>query len=164
LTLALKTLNKEPRYARQYSYYRLQAWSCFDIDGEASSFWAFCDHGKGPGDWSPYLAASGSFTPYFLDPTSVTPSKAIEAIRAGAQDFEYLLLLKQAVAVLRLNKANPMRLADGQRLLDAAYQRVIDAPQAKVMEWAVAKPRTAADEVRAEIGSWLEQAEPAAAR
>ena len=64
-----------------YAYYRLQAWLCWKYGATGSSFWSFCD----------------SYTLLFLDANSVTPGKQMEAIREGVEDYEYLVMLKDAI-------------------------------------------------------------------
>ncbi|MFV2066994.1 MAG: discoidin domain-containing protein, partial [Pirellulales bacterium] len=75
-----------------YAYYRLQAWTCFDMGAESSFFWAFADTGGG-NSWNEYLGKRVSYTPLFLTPDSVTAGKHMEAIRESVEDFEYLAML-----------------------------------------------------------------------
>jgi hypothetical protein len=56
-----------------YSYYRLQAWHCWQAGATGSFFWAFGDN-SGASSWNEYFAKAGPFTPLFLDDTSVTPA------------------------------------------------------------------------------------------
>ena len=79
-----------------YSYYRLQAWHCWQIGGTGSFFWAFGDN-SGSSSWNEYLAAhNGPFTPLFLDAETVVAGKQMEAIRESVEDFEYFVMLRRA--------------------------------------------------------------------
>ena len=77
-----------------YSYYLAQAWDAFRLDAKASCFWCFTDT-RGVSCWNEYPgAAAGPYCPSYIDDTSVTTSKSMEAIREGSQDHEYLTMLK----------------------------------------------------------------------
>ena len=83
-----------------YSYYRLQAWHCWQIGAVGSSFWAFADN-SGASSWNEYLVNVGPFTPLFLDQRTVTAGKAMEAIRESVEDYETLAMLQKAVGRAR---------------------------------------------------------------
>ena len=95
-TLNFYSCSGPARLLDPYSYYRLQAWHCWQIGATASFFWAFGDNRRVilvervPG-------SVGPFTPLFLDETSVTAGKQMEAIREGVEDYEYFVLLRNAV-------------------------------------------------------------------
>ena len=79
-----------------YAYYRLQPWLCWKWNADASYYWAFGDNGK-YSTWNEYLGARPAYTPLFIEETTVTAAKEMEAIREGIEDFEYLVMLRQAV-------------------------------------------------------------------
>lgn len=130
-----------------YSYIRLQAWACWDMGAESTLFWSFCDTGRG-NPWNPYLAYSMNFAPMFLAPDSVTPGKHMEALRESVEDFEYFVMLKDAIA--KTNTFNPA-LPKANELLQYGARRVLDATNANKLNWSDDKDRWIAEEVRLEI-------------
>jgi hypothetical protein len=137
-----------------YSYYRLQAWSCFQIGAAGSHFWAFGDTGGGS-SWNEYALNGDAYTPLFIDPTSVTNSKHMEAIREGAEDFEYLVRLRDRVHATQQDNPAHKNLAHAVATLQTAAQRVLDADGAGGLFWTDRKDRGIADLVRIEIGEAL---------
>jgi hypothetical protein len=138
-----------------YSYYRLQAWHCFELGAGGSHFWAFSDSADGS-SWNEYAINRDAYTPLFIDRTSVTSSKHMEAIREGVEDFEYLVRLRERIQATE--RANPGHsfLARARSILDSAVHRVLDAEEASELRWAIRKDRSIADAVRFEIGQALE--------
>jgi hypothetical protein len=133
-----------------YSYYRLQAWQSFAIDGIGSAFWAFADNG-GASSWNELTAKETSFTPLFLGPDSVTSGKHMEALVESAHDFEVLSLLRDA---LEGAGAGP-EANRGRELLRDGPARVLDAAGAGSVKWADPKDRSLADEVRTKAADAL---------
>jgi hypothetical protein len=148
--LAFYSCSGPARSMDPYTYYRLQAWSCWQYQGNGSYFWAFGDGGGGS-SWNEYPLAGAAYVPYFLDAVSVTPGKHMEAAREGIEDFEYLHLLSRRIAELEKAGRNPAALARAKALLEEAPQKVCEAPGAKFMNWNLDKDRTLADRVRREV-------------
>ena len=95
-------------------------------------FWAFGD-GGGASSWSPYSTNSiqSSYSPLFLDKTTVTAGKHMEAIREGVEDYEYFSLLRDAI-----EKATSAGRFDdvvdrAKSLLTNAQNEVLSAPWRK---------------------------------
>lgn len=130
-----------------YSYVRLQAWTAWDMGAEATSFWAFGGTGGG-NPWNPYAATGVNYAPMFLAPDSVTPGKHMEALRESVEDFEYFVMLKDAIAKTKPN--NPV-LPKAKELLKSGARRVLDAENANKLNWSDVKNRWIAEEVRLEI-------------
>lgn len=130
-----------------YAYIRLQAWSCWDMGAESTSFWAFSDAGGG-NPWNPYAAPSVNYAPMFLAPDSVTPGKHMEALRESVQDFEYFVMLRDAIA--KAKPGNPA-LPKAKEFLTSGAGRVLDAENANKLNWSDEKNRWIAEEVRLEI-------------
>lgn len=130
-----------------YSYVRLQAWTCWDMGAESTFFWAFGDTGGG-NTWNPYAAPGMNFAPMFLAPDSVTPGKHMEALRESVEDFEYFVMLKDAIA--KANPGNPA-LPKAKELLQSGARRVLDAKNANKLNWSDDKDRWIAEKVRLEI-------------
>lgn len=138
-----------------YSYFRLQAWACARYGAKSSFFWAFSD-GGGASSWNGY-ATRRAFAPYYLDAKSVTPAKQMEAIREGTQDYEYLVMLKQAIEKARNDggKTDLVRQADD--LLKTAAERVDRSAEPRQnTDWDSKIDRTVADTVRLEVLDALE--------
>lgn len=133
-----------------YSYYRLQAWHAWHVGGTGSFFWAFGDHGKAS-SWNEYLAVAGPYTPLFLDEQSVTAGKHMEAIRESAQDYEYLVLLREAVRRAKSSGRGGAEVAAAQRLLDDGVAEILASPGADQIQWHAAKDRTKADALRVKL-------------
>lgn len=133
-----------------YSYHRLQAWHSWQVGGNGSFFWAFGDSG-GASSWNEYFAKSGPYTPLFLDSESVTAGKHMESIRESAQDYEYLVMLREAVRQSEAAGRNDATLRHARELVQNAAARVLDAEGAKDLKWHEPKDRGTADRVRSEI-------------
>jgi hypothetical protein len=133
-----------------YSYYRLQAWHCWHIGGTGSFFWAFGDN-SGASSWNEYFAKSGPFTPLFLDDTSVTAGKQMEAIRESVEDYEYFVMLKRAVERAKETGRSDAALAQAENLLETAAAAVVAVDGADQIRWHQPKDRTIADRTRVKI-------------
>jgi hypothetical protein len=126
-----------------YSYYLLQAWHSFKIGAKGSAFWAFGDTG-GVSSWNEYpFTRHGSWSPLYLDGTSVTASKYMEAIRESVEDYEYLVMLRSHV--------EETGSAVAQELLATAADRVLEGENEANYLWEEEKDRSVADQVRIEI-------------
>ncbi len=133
-----------------YSYYRLQAWHTWAVGGTGMFFWAFGDNG-GASSWNEYSAKHGPYTPLFLDDQSVTPGKHMEAIREGVEDYEYFVLLRQAVERAHAAGRKDAVVRQAERLLQQAARQVLTAEGADRLRWHEPKDRTVADRVRVEL-------------
>jgi len=134
-----------------YAYHRMQAWFCFKYGATGEGFWAFGDS-NGASSWNEYLAGRGAYTPLFIDETSVTRGKHMEAVRAGVQDYEYLAMLRDRIADLARRRPDDPRLPVARKLLASAADRVTAAMTSPVLiNWPKAKDRGTADEVRVEV-------------
>lgn len=133
-----------------YSYYLAQAWDAFRLGAKASCFWCFTDTG-GVSCWNEYPAGgAGPYCPSYIDDTSVTTSKYIEAIREGAQDYEYMTMLATRVAELE-NRVPAARLAKARELLATGPDRVLAGEKGTNWRWDEVKDRAAQDQVRIEV-------------
>ena len=134
-----------------FSFYLVQEWHCFKIGAKGSCFWAFGDSG-GVSCWNEYPAAgNGPYCPTYIDDTSVTAAKYMEAIREGVEDYEYLTMLQGRVAELEAKGIGADRLADAKRLLATACDRVMAMEDGPNYRWDEEKDRGVADRVRVEI-------------
>ncbi len=133
-----------------YSYYRLQAWHSWHVGGTGSFFWAFGDN-SGASSWNEYFAKAGPFTPLFLDDTSVTAGKHMEAIRESVEDYEYLVMLRRAVDQAKQEGHSDAAITQAEKLLETAAATVLQAGGAERLRWHEPKDRTVADRMRVKI-------------
>ncbi len=133
-----------------YSYYRLQAWQAWDIGGTGSFFWAFGDN-SGASSWNEYFTSRGPYTPLFLDDRSVTAGKHMEAIRESVEDYEYFVMLREAVRRAKAGGVGDAALRRAEQLLRGAAGEVLAGKGAMELTWHAAKDRTLADAVRVRI-------------
>jgi len=133
-----------------YAYHRLQAWQCWQEGATGSFFWAFSDN-CGASSWNEYFAAAGPFTPLFLDDTSVTAGKHMEAIRESVEDYEYLVMLRAAVARAKAASRTDAAVSTAEAMLADGARQVLSAEGVNNLRWADAKDRTLADAVRVKI-------------
>jgi hypothetical protein len=147
---ARSSLDSDP-----YTYYRLQAWQVFSINGTGSAFWSFASNG----DTDPFNDLAGtqvSYTPLFLASSSVTAAKQMEAIAESAHDFEILSMLRDRT----MSERETARIAPLERaslLLSQGIPAVLDAEGANDVDWSTPKDRTLADSVRLAAALLLEE-------
>jgi hypothetical protein len=150
-TLNFYSCSGPARLLDPYSYYRLQAWHCWQIGATGSFFWAFGDN-SGSSSWNEYAAVHSSpYTPLFLDDETVVAGKQMEAIRESVEDFEYFVMLRRAAEQAKAAGRSAAAVAKAEVLLNGGAQRVLDAPGATMLRWRDKKDRTVADNVRREI-------------
>ncbi|MBW2701459.1 MAG: hypothetical protein JRF33_11640 [Deltaproteobacteria bacterium] len=149
-TLEFYSCSGPGRLLDPYAYQRMQAWTAWQNGASAMYFWAFGDNG-GVSSWNEYaLLSTRGYSPSFLDDTSITTSKHMEAIREGIQDYEYLYMLREAIAEAETNGAEPALLQQASDLLDGLPTSVLPPPDASIY-WADDLDRNAADDARVEI-------------
>lgn len=134
-----------------FSYYLMQEWHAFGIGGIGSNFWAFGDNGR-VSCWNEYPApGNGPYCPTYIDDTSITAAKYMEAIREGIEDYEYLTMLRARVAELEADGIGEERLATARELLATAVDRVMAMDTQPNYRWDEVKDRAVQDRVRIEI-------------
>ena len=149
--LAFYSCNIGARLADPYSYFRLQAWTAWQYGATGSFFWSFSDSGGGS-SWNEYaMTHSTCYTPLFLEPSTVTNSKQMEAIRESAEDYEYFVMLRDRIAAAEKAGRKGAAVERAKKLLATAADRVLGAPDADKLMWAEPKDRSIADKVRVEI-------------
>lgn len=139
-----------------YSYHRMQAWECWKYQAEATYFWALSDTGGGS-SWNEYAAPGTDYCPFFLDAVSVTPGKHMESIRESVEDFEYLVMLRGAIAQAEEANKPAETIAKARALLEEAPGRVLEASRAGALNWKEPLDRDVADRARLEILEMLTQ-------
>ena len=159
--LAVYGASGPARLLDPYTYQRLQAWACADIGAKSSFFWSFSDDADGH-SWNEYATTKAPYSPFFLSSTEVTISKHTEAIREGAEDFEYLALLRHRVAALEASDANHPGLAEAAAFIGASIAAVLQSPGATDVQWTSDKNRSSAERMRLAIAAAIEWLTPTA--
>lgn len=150
-TLEFYSCSGPMRLLDPYLYCRLQAWTCWQYGATASYFWAFGDDGQGS-SWNEYGAERTAYTPVFLDATSVTAGKHMEAIRESVEDYEYLAMLQEAIDGAAERGVDASIIDGAKRLLEEAPKLVCEAYEADAGFWWKADcDRTTADTMRKEL-------------
>ena len=149
-TLEFYSCSGPSRLLDPYAYHRLQAWLAWQYGGSAMYYWALGSNG-GWSSWNEFgLRGNRTYTPFFVDDTSVTTGKHAEAIREGIEDYEYLFMLTLAIADAPAAGVDPMVVSQAQTLLDTVATRVHPATLTSIM-WSDALDRTVADQARVDI-------------
>lgn len=149
-TLEFYSCSGPMRLLDPYYYLRLQAWTAWQHGASAMYFWAFSDNG-GVSSWNEYaLMSARAYSPSFLDETSITTSKHMEAAREGVEDFEYLYMLQQAIAQAHGNGTDPAIIQQAQELLNRLPDQVLPPAETSIY-WTDPLDRTEADQARVEI-------------
>ena len=150
-------------------YYRAQAWQVFDMGGNGSFFWAFgCGGGQGD-SWHPYTQVC-EYSPYYVSKTDVMAAKQSEGILEGAQDHEYLSMLKDRVAELKKAGKKSADIDAAEKLIVEGPRRVVNAYAAdengkrikfsilvSQVHWTKNNDRSVTDKVRIEVLRMLEK-------
>ncbi|HOK10583.1 MAG TPA: hypothetical protein PLJ10_13100 [Candidatus Hydrogenedens sp.] len=137
-----------------FSYCRLQAWDCWRYGARATYFWAFADS-AGASSWNDYLCTRNTYTPLFIDETSVTPGKHLEAMREGIEDYEYLLMLDKAI---KEGKGSESTRQKAESLLRELPEKVLATmPENGRLFWRESKNPEIVDPIRQQILQILNQ-------
>ena len=150
IALELYSCSGPARLLDPYGYYRLQAWTCWQHGAEATYFWALADAGGAP-SWNEYAAKRNAYTPLFIDATSVTAGKHMEACREGVEDFECFVMLRDAIAEAEAKGVESESLNGARKLLTELPGRVCEAGATDSFRWSEDIDRTVADKARVEV-------------
>ncbi|MCL4217546.1 MAG: hypothetical protein KJ052_11165, partial [Candidatus Hydrogenedentes bacterium] len=132
---------------------------CWRFGAPSSYFWAFGDSG-GSWSWNEYRNQRNGYTPLFIDGNGVTPGKHLEACREGIQDYEYLIMLEQAIAKARDAGRDGAAVREAQSLLDTLPLEVCQEGYLPSFYWPDELDRTRADLAREKIAEALVALEP----
>ena len=152
-TLWLYSCHGPSRLLDPATYHRGQMWHAFDMGAVGAFYWALgC--GGGIGDsFKAYSQSGTEYSPFFVSPTGVMPSKHSEGIREGVQDYEYMVMLREKIAELR-RKGKTAQADKAQAVLDSSLARVFDMIKSAGSaweSWAKEKDRSVMDEARIAI-------------
>lgn len=101
-----------------YGYFRRQAWHAFRESMVGSGYWALSDSRHKAGSWDDFAPKGTMYSIIYWDKNGVTDSKQLEGIREGIEDYEYLVMLRKAIA----SATDSEKAAKAQAVLD----RVVD--------------------------------------
>ncbi len=148
--LNLYSCSGPQRLLDPYAYCLLQAWDAARIGARSSFFWAMGD-GRGVSSWNEYYLGGNSYSPLFLDPDepNVTTGRHLEAIALGAQDFEYVVMLREKIEKLR--GTNSERTDAMTRELDSLILKTLAGTTGESLEWKETQDRSLADAARVRI-------------
>jgi hypothetical protein len=134
-----------------YAYYRLHAWSCWQYGATVQYFWCLTDTGLGS-SWNEFASKRPgyAFSLVFLDGTSITAAKPMEAAREGIEDYEYFVMLKSVLAAAEKNGVPGELIAKAKSLLTDVPVQVIEKAGTN-LEWNAKIDRDIADKVRVEV-------------
>lgn len=154
-TLWLYSCSGPARLLDPLTYYRAQMWRAFQMGAEGCFYWAFgC--GGGIGDsWRAYLQRT-EYSPYFVSATDVMEAKQSAAIREGVQDYEYLRMLRDKLAVERKLGKNTAWIREAEDMLERGVADVLLEVRPDNLRWEVAKDRGRMDQARLRILDLLE--------
>jgi hypothetical protein len=135
-----------------YSYYRLQAWTCWQYGAKGMHLWAFSDVGGGS-SWNEFSSKrpGSNYCPFFIDSEGVTAAKYFEACREGIEDYEYFVMLKDAVTQAEKMGVGGELLNKAKRMLSELPEQVVKKGTGKKLRWNEKVNRQAADEARLHI-------------
>jgi hypothetical protein len=132
------------------NYYRDQAWRVFSIGGSGMGFWAFCDISGAPTAWNDYQIPI-SYSPAFLDKTTVYNSVHWDAVREGVEDFEELAMLRDAIE----KSTNSAVKSQAQTVLDDAVKTITSTDSTAFWQTETAPDRV--DQQLQKVRSMLEK-------
>jgi hypothetical protein len=121
-----------------------------------SCYWAFGCAGKLGSSWNAYAQPGIEYSPYFVGQASVTDGKHMEAIREGVEDYEYFVLLRNAVNRLERRGVRNQTVASARKLLEDGPRRVTEKITSGSLAWREDKDRSIMDTVRVEVLDALE--------
>ncbi len=134
-----------------YDYFRGQFWWSVAYGSKGSFYWAFGDEARSGNSFTPYKLTRAQYSPLFLTPTSVTDGKHMEAIREGAQDYEYFVMLRDRVAELKGKGVANAALTRAEELLVSGPAGVIADISTGTLSWRAEKDRGEMDRVRIDV-------------
>ena len=138
------------------SYHRSQFWCDIKYGGQGSFYWAFGDEGGGD-SWNAYMQKRAQYSPLFLSPDSVTDAKHMAAIREGAQDYEYFVMLRSRIAELERKGVRSPLLDQARKLVVEGPDLVVSGIHSDNLAWSVPKDRGVMDAVRVQVLDLLEK-------
>jgi hypothetical protein len=138
------------------TYHRSQFWWNIKYGGKGSFYWAFSDEGGGD-SFNAYMQKRAQFCPFFLSQDAVIDAKHMAAIREGAQDYEYFVMLRTRIAELDRKGVRSPLLDQARKLVVEGPDRVTATITSDNLGWFEPKDRGVMDAVRVEVLDLLEK-------
>ncbi len=139
------------------TYYRGQFWLAIENGAKGSFFWSFGDEGRSGGSFYAYTSPGQMFCPFFIDPEmGIIDRKHMQAIREGAEDYEYFAMLRDRVTRLDAQGVKSPELDAAKELLARRPHRVTRGIAVDRIEWSSLKNRGLMDQVRVQALDALE--------
>ena len=133
------------------TYYRGQFWLAIEYGARGSFYWSFGDEGGSAGSFYAYTSPGHMFCPFFVDrEMGIIDGKHMQAIREGAEDYEYFAMLRDRVARLEARADKSAALQAAKELLADGPSRVTREISVERIEWYSPKDRALMDKVRIE--------------
>ncbi len=114
-------------------YYRHLSWWAFGNNATGAGFWCYMSNND---SWDDFDGSSPEYAVVYVAsdaPPDVPRTEAMissrrwEACRDGAEDYQYLHELREAIRAAGENNEEPVLIADAQALLQECVQNVFDA-------------------------------------
>ena len=141
---------RDRRIMDPYAYYRLMAWTSWRYEATTMFFWSLTDT-AGVSSWNEYLASGRPYSPLFLTKDSVTTSKHLEAMREGVEDYEYFVMLQQAIKEAAAQGRAGTEVDLAGQLLESLPVSVCEAAAGEKKWHRPNVDRTLADEARIQV-------------
>ena len=136
------------KQADPIAYHRGQFWTAIRYGARGSFYWSFGDEGGAGTSWNPYQASGNGYVPMFIGPEGTTDGKHMEAIREGAEDYEYSEMLKSKVTELTRRGVKSPALAEAQAFIQRAPDEVLSDAISASLGWDEARDRGRMDRAR----------------
>jgi len=131
------------------TYYRGQFWLAIEYGAKGSFYWSFGDEGGSGGSFGAYTSPGHMFSPFFMDrEMGIIDGKHMQAIREGAEDYEYFAILRDRVASLEARGGRSAAMLAAKKLLAEGPSRVTREISVERIEWDSPKNRALMDQVR----------------
>lgn len=130
------------------AYHRGQFWSAIQYNARGSFYWAFGDEGRAGTSWNPYQATGSGYVPMFIGPDGTTDGKHMEAIREGAEDYEYFHMLRSKATALESKGVRSPALAEAKTFLEKAPEEALSDAISTNLGWDQPRDRGRMDRAR----------------
>ena len=131
------------------TYWRGQFWLAIEYGAKGSFYWSFGDEGGSGGSFYAYTSPGHMFCPFFIDrEMGIIDGKHMQAIREGAEDYEYFAMLKQRIDGFEARGQDSAALQAAKKLLAEGPSRVTREISVDRIEWDSPKDRALMDQMR----------------
>ena len=109
------------------AHYRAQQWRGWRAGAAGTAFWAYGDAGRAHSSWNSLAAQSEIYTPVYIDDDSATDGKHWLGIIEGAEDYEYLRMLRDKIEQLETGGQTHANLTAARKVLQSVPDDIITA-------------------------------------